>query len=148
MAIAASSLLLPAPAVPPSRLTALRPVASADAGARLGTGPPMEAEELREDELFRLRAEPAEGRSSDAGPDRAPPASRSQEDEGDNRPEGETPSLLGGTAAFMAQLFAADEPDEAPKDPFGDAARAYGRFREERHAGMVIDVRDPVDVAV
>ncbi len=48
----------------------------------------------------------------------------------------------------MAQLFAADEPSEEPQDPFGDATKAYDRFREERRAGLFIDVRDPVDVEV
>lgn len=72
MAISASPILLPAPSAPPPRLIALRPIAAGDAGARAGTGtgPQFEAEALREDELFRLRAEPAESQSSGSGPDR------------------------------------------------------------------------------
>lgn len=144
MAIAVSPLLLPAPALPPPRLTALRPVAAGDAGARAGTGAQTDAEALREDELFRLRADPAEGQSSGGSPDHGSRAGRAGDEEGDDHQERETPALPGGTAAFMVQLFGADDPEEAPQDPFGDATRAYGRFREERHAGMIIDVRDPV----
>ena len=61
---------------------------------------------------------------------------------------GETPSFPGGSAAFMAQIFAADERSAEPQGPVRDATKAYARFREERHAGQFIDVRDPVDVAV
>ncbi len=150
MAIAASPLLLPAPVVPPPRIIALRPIAAGDAGARAGsgTGPQIEAEELREDELYRLQADRAESRSSGSGSGRGRYEAHVEDESHSAHPAGETPSFPGGSAAFMAQLFAADEPSEEPQDPFGDATKAYDRFSEERHPGMVIDVRDPVDVAV
>ena len=56
--------------------------------------------------------------------------------------------LAGGTAAFLAQLFAQDEPVEEQPDPFADASRAYERFREERDTSLFVDARDPIDVKV
>lgn len=149
MAISASPLL-PVPSVPQARVIALRPVAAGDAGSRAGTGtePQTEAEALREDELYRLHAERVESQASGGSPDRGRYEDHAEDDNHSGHYAGETPSFPGGTAAFMAQLFAADESSEESQDPFGDATRAYSRFREERHAGMVIDVRDPVDVEV
>ncbi len=86
--------------------------------------------------------------ASRGGPIRTPPArSRPPWTPRKSRPPtGETPIFPGGTAAFIAQLFAQEEPEETTLDPFGDAGRAYERLREERHVGLVVDVRDPVDV--
>lgn len=150
MAIAASPLLPPTPVVPPLKMIALRPIAAGDAGSRAGSGtePQIEAEELREDELYRLQADRAETRSSGSGPERRRYEAHAEDESRSAHHASETPSFPGGSAAFMAQLFAAEEPSEEAQDPFGDATKAYDRFSEERHPGMVIDVRDPVDVAV
>lgn len=131
-------------------MIALRPIAAGDAGARAGSGtkPEIEAEELREDELYRLQADRAESNASGSGLHQGRYKAHVEDEGHSARHEGETSSFPGGNAAFMAQLFAADEPSEEPQDPFGDATKAYDRFRERRHPGMVIDVRDPVDVAV
>jgi hypothetical protein len=139
------------PALPPPRVTALRPVSAGDAGTR-STGsserPQIEAESLREDELYRLRPESAESHSAGAGASRQ--QSRTAEDDQPPGPAtpAETPSFPGGTSAFLTQLLAQEEPAQEHLDPFGDATRAYERFHEERDANLFIDVRDPVDVNI
>ncbi len=136
------------PALPPPRATALRPVTSADASSDTGKRPDVEAEDLREDELKRLRPDGVHARSGHAKADagHTVPVPDDEADEAHESPE--TPSFPGGMAAFMAQLFAQDEPDEEQPDPFGDASRAYQRFREERDGGHFMDVREPVDVKI
>lgn len=137
-------------ALPPPRVSALRPVTAGDAGARnagASERPQVEAEELREDELYRLRPEGADGHSASAGAGRQS-RTAAEEDQGDPSTAAETPSFPGGAAAFMAQLFAQEEPAEVQPDPFGDASRAYERFGEERDSTLFIDVRDPVDLMI
>lgn len=139
------------PALPPPRATALRPVSAGESGAR-NTGssdrPHIEAEELREDELHRLRPEGAESHtaSADAGHERSHVSSNEEIPTAEARAE--TPSFPGGTTAFLTQLLAQKEPGEEQPDPYGDASRAYERFLEERDTGHVIDIRDPVDVNI
>ena len=147
--VSALTLPNPAPAALLPRTTALRPVSAGEAGARSGTGPQIEAEALREDELQRLHAPEAESHSPGGdGPEAGRFESAPRHDEERPHPAGETPTFPGGSAAFLAQLLAQDDPPDEPLDPYADASRAYVRLREERHIGLVIDVRDPVDVEV
>jgi hypothetical protein len=135
--------MLPSP-VQASRTVALRPISAGDAGARSGGKPEVDAEALREDELRRLYGPDLDKEYSREGT-RSGSAARSEDD--DEEPAAvEIPVVGAGDAAFLAQLLAQDEPAEEPVDPYRDASRAYGRFREERHVGLVIDIRDPVDV--
>lgn len=140
--------MLSYPALPPPRATALRPISAGDAGARNSDKPQAEAEALREDELYRLRPEGAESHSASAGTSGERPSAGEEAGERHFETRSETPSFPGGTAAFLAQLFAQDEPVEEQPDPFGDATRAYERFREERDTGLFVDVRDPIDVKI
>ena len=133
------------PALPPPRAAALRPVTAPDTGAGAGKRPDVEAEDLREDELKRLRPDGAHARSN-VDTEEASPESEDGGEDGSATPE--SASIPGGTAAFLAQLFAQDEPAEDQPDPFGDATRAYRHLREERDAGHFIDIRDPIDVQI
>ncbi len=136
------------PALPPPRATALRPISAGDAGARSSDKPQAEAEALREDELYRLRPEGAESHSASAGTSGERPSAGEEAGERRFETRSETPSFLRGAAAFLAQLLAQDEPVEEQPDPFGDASRAYERFREERDTSLFVDARDPIDVKV
>lgn len=140
--------MLSYPALPPPRATALRPISAGDAGARSSDKPQAEAEALREDELYRLRPEGAESHSASAGTGSERPGAGEEAGERHFEMRSETPSFPGGTAAFLAQLFAQDDPLEEQPDAFGDASRAYERFLEERDTGLFVDVRDPVDVKI
>ena len=142
----ASSPVLPA--LPPPRATALRPVTAPDTGAGAGKRPDIEAEDLREEELRRLQPDGVHARSAHTHADAGDPGVASEDDDEEAFASPETPSFPGGAAAFLAQLFAQEAPAEEQPDPFGDASRAYQRFREERDSGHFIDVRDPVDVQI
>lgn len=145
MATALSPLMLSAPA-PVPRPVMLRPVSAGEAGGRSGRGPKADADGLREDELRRLYGSDLGDPSFDKGPQ-----ARQAEVSEDPKEESErnicAPAGMGDTA-FLAQLLSQDEPAPEGSDPFGDASRAYERFHAERHMGMVIDLRDPVDVTV
>ncbi len=136
------------PALPPPRATALRPVSASDTGAGAGKRPDIEAEDLREEELRRLQPDGVHARSTHTKSGARDADESSKEEVEDTFTAPQTPSLPGGGAAFLAQLFAQNEPAEDQPDPFGDATRAYRRFREERDAGHFIDIRDPIDVQI
>jgi hypothetical protein len=147
LASALPPLMLAPPAHTP-RAVALRPISAGDAGARSGRGPQPEAEALREDELLRLQS-PGMGSRSAESRGRTGHSSADVSDTTESHfNAGEAPGIPRSETAFLAQLFSQDEPEEASPDPYGDASRAYDRLREERHIGLVIDVREPVDFEV
>lgn len=111
-----------------SRPAALRPV---DAGVPAGFDP----EALRQSQAFQ-----AEQRSEQE-------RTRSAESEHTGADAGRRQAFTGDNAAFVTQLLNQDQ--ASPKRPsFADAARAYGRFREEPQSGFVIDLPSRVDVKV
>ena len=126
MASSVSSVAL----IPISPLTtrsmALRPIEA-------GVPTAFDADALRRDKT--LRAETiGEARPGDAGSRQA-----------DSRPApGRTTPT--SNAAFVTQLLAQDQPTERRKSPFADAARAYGRFREEPKNGFVLDPPHRIDL--
>jgi len=146
VATALSPLMLPPPASVP-RAVVLRPISASDGSARSGYGPGVDAEEVREEELRRLQGPEFEDQPRGKGPQAgySTPADETEADP-DTRPE--TLGVGPSDTAFLAQLMAQEEPGEEAADAYGDASRAYERFREEGHTGLFIDVRDPVDVTV
>lgn len=97
-------------------MIALRPIAAGDAGARAGSGtkPEIEAEELREDELYRLQADRAESNASGSGLHQGRYKAHVEDEGHSARHEGETPSFPGGSAPSWPS---SSLPTSRPKNP-------------------------------
>lgn len=120
------------------RSVALRPV---DAGVQLAPAPDLDA--LRRAQAFQtaaLRDAPGE-RARNPRDDAAETAREEAQPSGRRTP-------LGNSAPFVAQLLAQDQPPSRRRDPFAEASRAYGRFREVPRTGFILDPPDRVDVTV
>jgi hypothetical protein len=137
MASSVSSVaLVPVSAVYP-RTGVLRPV---DAG----TQPDFDAQALRRAQA--LQAETLRETSGEQAQEQRPDAAEAEADRGRQGSRGQRPA--GDSAPFVAQLLAQDQPPPRRRDPFAEAARAYGRFREEPRVGFVLDAPARIDIRV
>ena len=140
MASSVSSVALVHVTALSQRPVALRPI---DAGVRIGAAPGLEAEALRQAQAFQAETL------------REAPSDRARQQSSDSSEASQERSSSGGRGAptgdntpFLAQLLAQDQPPPRQPNPFAEASRAYGRFREEPRTGFVLDLPERVDVRV
>jgi len=118
-----------------SRSSALSPVDARSPSASFEAEPgfrvqPLQAETLREASSQQAEPQPRNTAETQAARDRQ---------DGRQRP-------FGNGAPFLTQLLAQDQPVSPTADPFAQAARAYGRFKEAPSTGFVLDAPARIDV--